>query len=149
MHFRSDEKFLELTKILEINNKGNYRGSVPIFSRPKWNFPKIFMVSVFWNTLVQVVVKTKFWKRALDFCWYCFSGTGLKKNDMWLLKYYLKSWEVLKKCKFWSKKRFFVITSNLHTNFGISDHTASDVIIAVKFETKLTWYLKLREEIDF
>ena len=24
MHFRSDEKFLELTKILEIKNKGNY-----------------------------------------------------------------------------------------------------------------------------
>jgi hypothetical protein len=35
MHFRSDEKFLELTKILEIKNKGNYRGSVPIFRRPK------------------------------------------------------------------------------------------------------------------
>ena len=58
MHFRSDEKFLELTKILEIKNKGNYRGSVPIFRRPKWHFPKIFLVSVFWNTLVQVGVKS-------------------------------------------------------------------------------------------
>ena len=57
MHFRSDEKFLKLTKILEIKNKGNYRGSVPIFRRPKWHFPKIFLVSVFWNTLVQVGVK--------------------------------------------------------------------------------------------
>ena len=57
MHFRSDEKFLELTKIIEIKNKGNYRGSVPIFRRPKWHFPKIFLVSVFWNTLVQVGVK--------------------------------------------------------------------------------------------
>jgi hypothetical protein len=57
MHFRFDEKFLELTKILEIKNKGNYRGSVPIFRRPKWHFPKIFLVSVFWNTLVQVGVK--------------------------------------------------------------------------------------------
>ena len=57
MHFRSDEKFLELTKILEIKNKGNYRGSVPIFRRPKWHFPKIFLVFVFWNTLVQVRVK--------------------------------------------------------------------------------------------
>jgi hypothetical protein len=35
LHFRSDEKFLELTKILEIIKKGNYRGSVPIFRRPK------------------------------------------------------------------------------------------------------------------
>jgi hypothetical protein len=35
MHFRSDEKFLELSKILKIKNKGNYRGSVPIFRRPK------------------------------------------------------------------------------------------------------------------
>ena len=57
MHFRSDEKFLELTKILEIKNKGNYRESVPIFRRPKWQFPEIFLVSVFWNTLVQVRVK--------------------------------------------------------------------------------------------
>jgi hypothetical protein len=56
MHFRYDEKFLELTKILEIKNKGNYRGSVPIFRQPKWHFFKIFLVSVFWNTLVQVGV---------------------------------------------------------------------------------------------
>ena len=59
MHFRSDEKFLELTKILEIKNKGNYRGSVPIFHRPKWHFSKIFLVFVFWNTLVQVGVNCK------------------------------------------------------------------------------------------
>ena len=59
MHFRSDEKFLELTKILEIQNKGNYRGSVPIFRRPKCHFAKIFLVSVFWNTLVQVGVKVQ------------------------------------------------------------------------------------------
>jgi hypothetical protein len=56
MHFRSDKKILELTKILELKNKGNYRGSVPIFRRPKYHFPKIFLVSVFWNTLVQVGV---------------------------------------------------------------------------------------------
>jgi hypothetical protein len=35
MHFRSDEKFLKLTKILEIKNKGNFRGSVWVFRRPK------------------------------------------------------------------------------------------------------------------
>jgi hypothetical protein len=65
MHFQSDEKFLDLTKILEITNKGNYRGS--IFRRPKWHvtfvsrhFPDIFLVSVFWNTLVQVGVKVHF-----------------------------------------------------------------------------------------
>ena len=63
MHFRSDEKFLELTKILEIKNKGNYRGSVPIFRRPKWHFPKIFLVSVFWNTLVQVGIKNTMYKK--------------------------------------------------------------------------------------
>jgi hypothetical protein len=57
MHFRSDEKFLELTKILEIKNRENYRGSVPIFRRPKWHFPQIFLLSLFWNTLVQAGVK--------------------------------------------------------------------------------------------
>ena len=63
MHFWSYEKFLELTKILEIKNKGNYRGSVPIFRRPKWHFPKIFLVSVFWNTLVQVGIKNTMYKK--------------------------------------------------------------------------------------
>ena len=62
MHFRSDEQFLKLTKILEIKNKGNYRGSVPIFRRPNWHFSKIFLFSVFWNTLVQVGVKYEFEK---------------------------------------------------------------------------------------
>ena len=57
MHFRSDEKFLELTKILKIKNKGNYPGSVPIFRRPKWHLPKIFLDYVLGNTLVQVGVK--------------------------------------------------------------------------------------------
>jgi hypothetical protein len=59
MHFQSDDKFLELTKILEIKNKGNNRESVPIFRSPKWHFPKIFLVSVLWNTLVQMGVKVR------------------------------------------------------------------------------------------
>jgi hypothetical protein len=32
------------------------------------------------------------------------------------------------------KKQFFSITSNPHTNFGVSDHTATDVIISVTLE---------------
>jgi hypothetical protein len=36
------------------------------------------------------------------------------------------------------KNRFFVISSNLHTNFGGSDHTALDVSISVKFEEKFS-----------
>ena len=59
MHFRSDEKFPEPTKILEIKNKGNYRGSVLIFRRPKWHFFRIFLVPVFWKTLVQVAQSCK------------------------------------------------------------------------------------------
>jgi hypothetical protein len=43
------------------------------------------------------------------------------------------------------KKGFFVITSNLHTNVGVSEHTASDVRISVKFEEKLSSYLKKSE----
>ena len=35
MYFQSDEQFLKLAKILEIKNKGNFRGSVPIVRSTK------------------------------------------------------------------------------------------------------------------
>jgi hypothetical protein len=38
---------IDNAKILEIENKGNFRGSVRIFRRPEWYFPKIFLDSVF------------------------------------------------------------------------------------------------------
>ena len=57
MHFKSDEKFLEITKILEIKNKGNYRGSVPTFRQPKWHFPKIILVCVLKHTRAGESVK--------------------------------------------------------------------------------------------
>jgi hypothetical protein len=47
MHFWFDEQFLKVTKILEIENNENFRGSVPTFRWPKWYFPKIFVVPVF------------------------------------------------------------------------------------------------------
>ena len=40
MHFRSDEKFLELTKIFEIKNKGNYWGVCSDIPPAKMTLPK-------------------------------------------------------------------------------------------------------------
>jgi hypothetical protein len=57
MHFRSDEKLLKLTKILVIKNKGNFRGVCSDIPLAKMTLLQYILVSVIWNTLVQVGVK--------------------------------------------------------------------------------------------